>query len=519
MERPRTMADTPELPNVAAIEKLSSECLVRVFQACNEIDEDMRWLKFANTCRRLREVAITAPSLWNKINVKRGLEFLQACLQRSGNTKLDLYFRVLRPEGPAVPDVMGALQPHAQRIRKLHIVTDKEPSMKTILSHLTFSLSSVEVLALITTIDDDATWNKDLFTFTRAQLPLLHSLELHRVPIPWTSTVLTGLRSLSLERFEPKHGLTLNTILDIVQRNPILEHLTITAFDPSILDDRPAHAPTLPVPLLNLRELHLKDTPAILARFLGLLRISAGTSVILEPILNNYNGLRGTFSAALPPDQSKVPVLATIRSISLSVDTFNLELECASADPDTHDPAVPVHVFESSAFSMEPQDEAALFADALADLAAVFADAPVAELALDANHDYVSKKHWRAVLSAFPHLVHLRAAGLRGDEPLTPLFQALREPPMRTTRGVLCPRLATLEVSRGWENVETKSVGVLQKTLAHRAAEGARLRTLALYCCPPAVLNARWLDKLRAVAGEVTMEKEENYRVTPLFKC
>ena len=87
------------------------------------------------------------------------------------------------------------------------------------------------------------------------------------------------------------------------------------------------------VALPKLQELGLKDAPKNMVRFLQCLTFPATTSVSLRSIIDTCAFVPGMFAVALPFDRSKVPVLANVQFVSVTVRRLDLTIDCATLPP------------------------------------------------------------------------------------------------------------------------------------------------------------------------------------------
>ncbi|KAG9026055.1 hypothetical protein FS837_004748 [Tulasnella sp. UAMH 9824] len=209
-------------------------------------------VRFTHVSSRLRNIAITTPTLWTRIEITdlpSTFELAKTCLQRSGSQKLDITISVGGRIGIKLPGILALVSYTAVRTERLslNLVLRKENQwtdiQKTFQAFVSPCLDNLELKLR----DDGGSVPEELRTISLpTQVPQLRSLALGQAFPPVQPTLLGSLRKLVLisdtrSSWPPTR---LQGVLNECQQLEILE--LITEPETSALSRRPASRTPVP---------------------------------------------------------------------------------------------------------------------------------------------------------------------------------------------------------------------------------------------------------------------------------
>ncbi|KAH9943765.1 hypothetical protein B0H21DRAFT_478074 [Amylocystis lapponica] len=427
------------------------------------------WIIVTHICTYWRIVARSTPRLWSVIYVGRDLARLHAYLQYSQNVPLDISFHRDVPDRPAV---MDAIIPHASRIFSMDI---SHAAVHKMLPHLDFCMPALESLSMRllpdNVSDEDGEngvpWWTYCFTRTANQFPRLCTLSLTAVDIPLTSQVFTSLVHLDLRYVHPKVRSSMNVFLDVLDRCPGLETLTLHNSAPPIGEPHPLRRSSL----TQLRAIDVLDKSTNISYLLNHLVIPSKAYMQFEIIFSPVSFLmqqRRMLSTTFPPDKRFIEPFGELRNVLLILTSPFMKI-VASATPDD------VRVDNRKAFLFFPNASNLSSSSIYEDVGELFAASPVSSLEVRGDMRSPSAHQWRTLFAGFPCLEHLRVSA---DVSPHELIYALGT---EGTEGAVCPGLKTLLMenfsygSDGWAPASE-----LTSALWHRAERGMRLESLTI---------------------------------------
>ncbi|KAH9923576.1 hypothetical protein B0H21DRAFT_158779 [Amylocystis lapponica] len=469
----------------APVNRLPVELLVAIFSRLPSFEDTLVFfidqyyvslITMTAVCRHWRAVALATPTLWTQIDAAKPLELTNLCLARSMSMPIEIYATPSWKEGRSRAQrvqidfcqVAAAIAPHVPRIRifkcrSMHIV-----QIRPFLRILTVPMLLLEEVELTTEFDlsddDDAFANRYFFPANEA-FPCLRSLELGRVIIPSTSSMLVGLVSLRLYDSLEGHATSMDTLLSILDACPDLENLVLNGCGPDVSDElRVDLIPTRIVSLPRLKSLVLTSSPANLFGFLARLIFPPDACTHFQTTDGREEDEMGdaVLSHVLSQDSSRFPSLPHSYHLELTVEGDK------------------IHVWANTTLGAEISlqvtykhlyDVSELFPLVLLELAQLCASAPVTQVHLQGEASSIVETDWRNALVLLPFIETLHA--IISDNNAGPLFHALGGE-------LLCLHLKAFVVKPRW--LDSFAVDALIEALEIRAIAGYRLQFLELNC-------------------------------------
>lgn len=249
------------------ISQLPLEVLIKVFQLVimkstwgqRPLFDDLKWLSL--TCTRWRAIVTNTPSLWTLIVTENSVDRNQQALIKSFPYPLVLEFDLRRDLEGGRGEVIPAYRrdysfiqacSHIKRWKSLKL---ELPKRQRLLQPLEDACPLLERAVIVVTNHRETRATVNLFG---GDAPKLTVLTLSGFSIPWTSTILSGLRILSISSPGSAHPSVLQ-LLQIAENCPQLAQFTISdlAWHAGLLLSH-SRGPTL---LNSLEEFKLLDLP------------------------------------------------------------------------------------------------------------------------------------------------------------------------------------------------------------------------------------------------------------------
>ncbi|KAG2157752.1 uncharacterized protein EDB93DRAFT_1124440 [Suillus bovinus] len=269
--------------NFSPISSIPPEILGAIFvhhvqqtQSCYPLDNRfvLLWLKVGHICHHWREVALGTPELWATpfLNSSRVTEEM---LMRSKMAPFKLNLR------RGLEYRMEAVQMVLMNIERLQEVSSySAPKLRSLL--LEAGSSQTPRIAIPTSF----------------LAPNLRSLQIKYCDISWSSSILTGLTVLSIEKLSPEYLPTLDELISALRRMPALHTLELDDALPTL----PPKTTSLPCAprVLNVRLPHLKRL-RLIAKVLEVANVLACVELPNSTMLNVQ--LKCRVSSSMNPDQ------------------------------------------------------------------------------------------------------------------------------------------------------------------------------------------------------------------------
>ncbi|KAG2157769.1 uncharacterized protein EDB93DRAFT_1124539 [Suillus bovinus] len=225
---------------------------VQQTQSCYPLDSRyvLLWLKVGHICHHWREVALGTPELWATpfLNSSRVTEEM---LMRSKMATLNLR-RGLRYRMEAVQMVLMNIE----RLQEVSFPFLNDGTTRCIEEFLdkVSSYSAPKLRSLL--LEAGSSQTPRIAIPTSFLAPNLRSLQIKYCDISWSSSILTGLTVLSIEKLSPEYLPTLDELISALRRMPALHTLELDDALPTL----PPKTMSLPCPprVLNVRLPHLK---------------------------------------------------------------------------------------------------------------------------------------------------------------------------------------------------------------------------------------------------------------------
>ncbi|KAI0773151.1 hypothetical protein BD413DRAFT_612056 [Trametes elegans] len=507
---------------VAPINKLPTEMLLEVFRhfvthlSIHEPtgDRPPEWLPLMGVCRSWCVLVRSTPTIWSSAIVIRhgNLRWLELSLARSRETPASLAI--------SLPDVSFdselcstvAVRSHSHHIRQLFFTTvltlrnkrsvkdlmdTSLPALTTLYLDLAYRLSFHHVPGVPITAK---------MVLDRDRYPSLTHLHLKVGLIPsWTSSVFKNLQYLSLISCRlSTHHVSLTQFLDALENGgQHLESITLGGFlTATVLAESPEVEPDRVGTLPRIRTLRLIwEDAACISRLASHLRLPASGEIDLQGTLASPDELYDPqFARLLPHYLRRIPFLHA--ATALEVDVHNPRIKI-SGNVSGHQAlmfSISLHQ-DYSAIDDHPL-WISMLGDALAQVVALFVDAPLRSLTVQGALEMTRVQAWDAVFATFSRLesVKLCMDSDSDDRYYTalPLFLYHTLGVSRTTSfgtpdhvgdllgpldadgvTVRCPALQTLDIQGAyWTPLHSRSLG---QVLEMREQAGApRLPRLIL---------------------------------------
>ncbi|KAI0742627.1 hypothetical protein C8Q80DRAFT_1189749 [Daedaleopsis nitida] len=265
-----------------SITDLPPEILSCIFQIVQDItgwtgswEDDAKmstsWIRLSWVCRHWRQVAVTTPLLWNRISDhQRSLNYswVPVFLDRAASAPLHVKGRnqghrlgmaILHPSSL----VLHHLPPYTSSVLSFHFEVSGHrrhftQSLEALLLPILTQMCSLESLRL----HDHRTVGTGTIGFpglTREHLPRLRSLVLIGICFPWTSSLYTSLRSLTVQWCEIP--LPMSELIRILESSPNLKSLSLSHCLTLIPDPSVYQIP--PISLPKLCSINIRGTSAV----------------------------------------------------------------------------------------------------------------------------------------------------------------------------------------------------------------------------------------------------------------
>ncbi|KAI0046291.1 hypothetical protein FA95DRAFT_1402026 [Auriscalpium vulgare] len=306
---------------------LPPEILSHIFSILSSIDQPARpygkkgslgWLTATHVCRRWRSVALGDPSLWASniiLPFALGARWADTFIARAQGASLV----ITRPQdvspSPILPtniefDFLRANLARTQVLRldanatHLHALCTPAPLLHTLdIRHLMSGLYRMRPGAAV---NSPPILSKDLFGGSTGAPALRHLRVETQGPLPWTSPLLAGLKSLDLRhRSRPVAGAEATEMFTVLGGMPALEKLAL-----QLQLGAPETAPQPVVALAALRELALQTTVASACHILARVALPATASVRCE--LSCFGGPCTQLPALLSTAAASIDVRASL---------------------------------------------------------------------------------------------------------------------------------------------------------------------------------------------------------------
>ncbi|TFK84211.1 hypothetical protein K466DRAFT_665300 [Polyporus arcularius HHB13444] len=473
------------------IKRLPNELLVQVFHAYdarmevalhtyapkNERCYRSHWLPLMLVCRHWRALGVSAPSLWQLIEVGKNKSWVELALLRSGS----LPIRLLVTDKYHPSQSLFFLLPHTNRIQKfIHqsaLSHELVAPLRCLFDALMPVLDEIEIL------DPSHPFVAPTFGLPElriAELSKLRTLRLSFVPISLDANALCKLHCLALEGpvFNDS-SVSYSNFLRVLQGCLELKELRLRRLL-SRLPNRtpPDHAITLNLP--KLRKLVIWDLPSVTSSFLAGMHLSPEVTLrVCHPLARRLSDARmvDAFPSLLPTDRSGIPILQSVTSASINCwQDFDVALKGTVGGA-----KVSLKVVGSKC------DDGSFYLDAaLREFRLLFAGAPIKQLEISGDLDTVSSiDDHLSFLDGFPALqtIDVTAQG----SPLTFLLALARPSPFlpsdasdssepsgagsdeQSSECIVCPELRSLTLAYvDWQQGLIEAlVTVLRRRIDH----------------------------------------------------
>ena len=466
------------------INRLPNELLVTIFilydKNCyaDPHGSRIRRSNLLRVCRYWYDVARACPALWRFVKVGRMFKYLQACLELSATSPLDLVFiNDLFPK-----KYLRLLRPHSHRIKELAITSMPDawqPEVIDLLSREMPALVAIKIHSLEPTFETRTTSGVRLFSSTPGHYPQLRSLSLTHTAAPQNKTIYSQLRSLSLTACSC--DFTYVQFVDLISTCAYLEELRLSYFfDRLDAPPRPQSLP--PISLKHLRILELLHSPHHeCSRFLSWFIVPSSARIVMLSNMPIWHPDYGTASGLFPlflPSQTSVhlPIIPNTTSVTLKGPFPATTSLTAAVDPKTVE-CGSMTLTNHVSFAMSAN---LLGINALA-ISTIFRDVPLTHLKFNIGLGIIADREmWKDLFTAFPALESLE---MDPGWPLTQLMWSALTPNEGSGVLIPLPKLRHVVVNGLSWNGDPASEDFFDDivaTLRARAVLGVRLETLVL---------------------------------------
>ncbi|KAI1793651.1 hypothetical protein LXA43DRAFT_199061 [Ganoderma leucocontextum] len=464
------------------------------------------WHGLMLVCRHWRDVFVSTPTFWRKVDLKRHIDWTNLCLTRSAAASIDVC------AGRHDRCSLEVLHPHIHRFTILRLDAQRHHIVSLFKSSMPL-LEDLYLNVLEPEVNIDA-------QLTSQRFPRLRTLVLCGTVAPQETSLFAQLRALSLSCCS--YNFSFDTFLDILVTCGRLEELTLKGTLDYLSDEwmhgDPAVPRRPPISLPRLRTFTMEKHEIIrTSRFLAHLHLQP--SLILS-IGGNFQesdaagvipGTVNTISAMLPPNCSTtLPILAIATKVDLVIWGNDYEIGCGNY------PGFPYARF---ALSMDGDpDWGGFMSQGLVDLVECFGRSPLTHLTVKGDHSHGTVEAWERVFRTFPLLEEVDLGGSSGSE-VTDVFRGLHAASTaHEDSPVACHNLKQLHVA-GLGLVETYAA--MKECLRYRSDRGVILQVLNLKYLPdaegltPQVRRAfvkdlcKAAECIQAFHGEWDVEQEE----------
>ncbi|CCM01828.1 uncharacterized protein FIBRA_03896 [Fibroporia radiculosa] len=392
------------------INRLPDDVLRELFQCVQGLSSRHSWITVALVCRRWRGVAMTSPTLWNRLDFGDDLQLVRHCIERSANARLDIHIpnKFLDRVQDSAAVLLDVLLPHAHRIRRFNADLHTGQIFQTIFDN--FSMPNLECLLL----------KRPWAQFYPAIVPMdirwkLTSLTLTCVSTDWNPPAFANLQELSLTALHDGiyHNPTMDTFLDVLEfcRNLRILHLRNAGPDIESLSAYPKPTRIVTLPLLEL--LTFDGVPINCSHLLDhvALPLSVRLDISIYWVGNaNFEGdyvpiVSGLLSRHRPWlfDTESVNRIDVDLTLLLGQGVFNFRV----LNPQGSIVFSVDLLYSDFRFEGPTAEKPGLLRHLLRDLAFMFSTCPVRALILKFPTDPVGEDDWRLILRSMPHLERL----------------------------------------------------------------------------------------------------------------
>ena len=489
----RRRAELKQLLNSSLpIHKLPNELLVHVFSdfrgVCGGQREGARTLFPAGwscplmlVCRHWRDVLVSTPAFWRRIDLGCRMEWTELCLSRSIPAAVEVvrrfHERLLCP--------LDILHPHVHRFRTFLLGMDQRTDLRTALPPLFGSgmplLENLNFIVFGPSAPANCS-NVDVY-LTSEWFPCLRALLLSRTAIPVDIPLYAQLRTLTLRVCYP--SVSFDEFLDALAASVQLEELTLYDTLVHLTPGEWMHGVPvprrLPILLPHLRYFTLYEPGTIrTSRFLAHLRLKPFVELCITAASEESPDATLSISAMLPPDPSTViPSLAIATKVSMTTTVGIYEVRYEYPNP-TIIPG-PARGFPNSpTLGLNLRHGPGPFtAQGLDDLVYTFARSPLTSLVIQGDRAYGTVAAWSKVFRTFPLLEELEVCGHPAAFDPAVVFRGLHA----TSSGphadstVACPNLKYVH-PQGIGTVETYDA--MRECFRWRGDRGVVLKVLDL---------------------------------------
>ena len=478
---------------------------------------EYEWVSILQVCRRWHAVLSLAPRLWCNLVARGSLRFLHTGLARS--KALTVYVKFTKPESPdSIAQFASVITPHILRVRKLDCASvprHLEPALAVLLQSAMPTLEFLRI-SLTQTMDAHSAAAKPLVTLSSELFPRLRGVSLNGVAIHPSSPVIPHLRTFSLRGVGTDSLMSLAALRTTLQSCRNVENLTISDFsvrsDPDLyLPPHPSHELHFP----QLRSLNLSNYTTTLEYLLRILNAPLDARVTItrqfgqnQPVLD---WMRAGVRCVLPEDRKTLPLLAHCTharaTVTPSEQSYHGHAE-SGGNADSPKGSLSL-AMGAGGLRVLRHAMRSRIVPVLKDFIQVFQGAPLCDLSVDIDPEYLSKAGWREVFAAFPqlHTISIQGGGkldrrnLKSDVHL--VLEALdpEHDPDRAGRRVrvVCRDLACLRLA-GFA-VNEDFLLVVETCLMNRKAMLGREKALAVLDCSVRVTWGNDLDSLEDRRG------------------
>ncbi|KAI0740191.1 hypothetical protein C8Q76DRAFT_189101 [Earliella scabrosa] len=340
-----------------------------------------------------------------------------------------------------------------------------------------------------------------LIDLSRDQLPRLHTLTLDGVQFPWTSSLYTSLRSLTLRSCET--SMSIADLRRVLRSSPTLEYLELSRCLPDEVDEH-----TYPIPITTLPELRclkLHATLSVTAYLCDTISAPSADSICIERIVRPVDqGTIDPVTELAPIQRLYQSFLRHAKRMTLTLpdddESIHIAFNTDPEKPHDHHPML-VEVNGGIAPVVSPSTWNAII-DTVHN-----AHSPLTSLCIFyAQLERIDKEMWRRCFSHFPLLDHLDVGDW--DTPAAPnAFDVLLDT-LQSSVGsggaceLSCTKLRKLEV-----NGMLLDEDALVSFLTFRASHGLPLQQLVfkeVYC--PKTTDVRALRLRLEALVQVTIK-------------
>jgi len=268
---------------ISPLLRLPTEIIVHILSYIMEdVVPSSVWRPIFSTCHRIHNIMCVTAKLWRKADFALDKLAHIAFLRSQGNLEaITVDFLPQRDEhlGKALPICRDSLVLHGHRFRSLEVsgYPSNIPDFSWILER---PLTHLEHVKINIFVDDSI--SDPLFLQLPADLPL-QVLDLANVVLPWSFSLLTGLRELHLDFRDCDSFVEISEeeLLKIFEASPRLESLSLRRLllVIPVVDGHREYTPTRIVRLSSLASLVLDSFPWLVGYTLACMDIPVITSL------------------------------------------------------------------------------------------------------------------------------------------------------------------------------------------------------------------------------------------------